>query len=157
MNANDSIAHSLREHLQLCQNVLALVEREHQTLRDPAVTEPARYDDERKDLLSHLMKSLNQIRQLRMEWTRLSLAERVRHPDVTVLLRQNQDVIMKIVMLDRDNEQALLRRGMLPSLHLPPSQRQRPFYVASLYQDPLPDGPGSDLCLLKESLSSKTT
>ncbi len=41
---------------------------------------------------------------------------------------------MKIIVLDRENEQALLRRGMLPSRSLPPVQRQRPHYVADLYR-----------------------
>lgn len=138
MSTAESLAQSLREHLQLCQNTLTLVGREHQALRDPAATVSAQFLDEKKDLLSRLAESLNRLRQHRMEWTRLSPAERTRHPDVTTLLRQNQDVIMRIVMLDRENEQALLRRGLLPPTHLPPSQQQRPLYVASLYQDRLP-------------------
>ncbi len=134
MNTAAPIAQGLREHLQLCQNTLALVEREHQSLRDPAIAAPARLQNEKKDLLLHLAESLNRLRQHRMEWTQLSPAERMQHPDVAALLRQNQDVIMRIVMLDRENEQALLRRGLLPPAHLPPSQRQRPLYVANLYQ-----------------------
>jgi hypothetical protein len=42
--------------------------------------------------------------------------------------------------LDRENEQLLLRRGLIPPKHLPPVQRQRPHYVAGLYQRHHPAG-----------------
>ena len=56
------------------------------------------------------------------------------HGEIPALLRQNQDLIMKIIVLDRENEQALLRRGLVPPKHLPPAERQRPHFVANLYR-----------------------
>ena len=129
MNTRDSIIQSLREHLQMCQKTLALVEREHQALRNPGSAEAEQYQVEKKDLLSRLMESLNRLRQLRVEWAGLSRAERVRHPDIAALLRQNQDVIMKIVVLDRENEQVLLRRRLPSPLHGPLLQRCNPLPV----------------------------
>jgi hypothetical protein len=41
---------------------------------------------------------------------------------------------MRILMLDRENEQALLRRGLLGPRHLPSHNAQRPHFVAGLYQ-----------------------
>jgi hypothetical protein len=41
---------------------------------------------------------------------------------------------MKILVLDRENEQTLLRRGLIPAQHLPPAQRQRAHYVSDLYK-----------------------
>ena len=41
---------------------------------------------------------------------------------------------MKIVLLDRENEQALLRRGLVPTTQLPSVNRQRPHFVAELYR-----------------------
>jgi len=41
---------------------------------------------------------------------------------------------MKIVLLDRENEQALLRRGLVPPTQLPSVNRQRPHFVAELYR-----------------------
>jgi hypothetical protein len=49
-------------------------------------------------------------------------------------LRQNQDITMKLIVLDRENEQGLLRRGLLPASELPSANRQRPHYVADLYK-----------------------
>ncbi len=50
------------------------------------------------------------------------------------MLRQNQDLIMKIIVLDRENEQGLLRSGLLPDCQLPSANRQRPRFVADLYR-----------------------
>lgn len=111
MSDTTLIAEDLRQHLQLCRDTLSLVEREHVALRGPAGGLPAQFHADKKDLLSRLSESLNRLRQHRMEWTRLGLAERSRHPEVVTLMRQSQDVIMRIIMLDRANEQALMRRG----------------------------------------------
>ena len=69
-----------------------------------------------------------------MAWLQLSPAERRRNTAVVALFRQNQDLIMKIVLLDRENEQALLRRGLVPPTQLPSVNRQRPHFVAELYR-----------------------
>jgi hypothetical protein len=60
--------------------------------------------------------------------------ERFRDAESAPLLRQNQDLILKILLLDRENEQARLRRGLLPAAHLPSVHQQRPHFVAELYR-----------------------
>ena len=40
----------------------------------------------------------------------------------------------KIILLDRENEQGLLRRGLVPPRELPSVNRQRPHFVADLYR-----------------------
>jgi hypothetical protein len=49
-------------------------------------------------------------------------------------MRQNQDLLMKILVLDRENEQALLRHGLVPVRDLPSVNRQRPHFVAQMYR-----------------------
>jgi hypothetical protein len=41
---------------------------------------------------------------------------------------------MKFILLDRENEQGLLRRGLVPPRQLPSVNRQRPHFVAELYR-----------------------
>ena len=41
---------------------------------------------------------------------------------------------MKIILLDRENEQGLLRRGLVPARELPSVNQQRPNFVADLYR-----------------------
>lgn len=124
----------LQGHLALCQEILTLVENESHTLHHTKAGSSFESYQAKKNLLPRLNQSLNQIRQHRATWQKLSPAERAQFPDVPGLLRQNQDLIMKIIVLDRENEQALLRQGLVPPRQLPAAQRQRPHFVADLYR-----------------------
>ena len=88
----------------------------------------------RKNLLAQLTDSLDKIRELRITWLKLEPAQREGHPEIAELLRENQDLIMKILVLDRENEQTLLRHGLVPPRHVPSANRQRPHFVANMYQ-----------------------
>jgi hypothetical protein len=50
------------------------------------------------------------------------------------LFQNIQSLLMKVLVLDRENQQAMLRRGLVPARHLPAVAVQKPHYVASLYQ-----------------------
>lgn len=128
------LAERLRAHLRLCQDILAVVERENVALKQPESDSRMEASKARKDLLPELEASLSELRAQRTEWLKLSAEERARSPEIAGLLRQNQDVIMKIIVLDRENEQTLLRKGMVPPRHLPSANRNRPHYVADLYR-----------------------
>jgi uncharacterized protein YaaN involved in tellurite resistance len=134
MNSLNSMVADLRGHLALCQEILTLVETERQALQQAEAGPSFASYQAKKNLLPRLNQSLNQIRQHRATWQKLSPVERAQFPDVPGLLRQNQDLIMKIIVLDRENEQALLRRGLVPPRQLPAAQRQRPHFVADLYR-----------------------
>ena len=124
----------LQEHLVLCRELLGVVEREGQELRQPEGATHLQFIQTRKAVLPRLDQSLARLRQHRIAWQKFTPAERSRFPEINALLRRNQDLIMKIIVLDRENEQHLLRRGMLPANHLPSPQSQRPHFVAGLYQ-----------------------
>lgn len=134
MNSLSSMVADLQGHLTLCQEILQLVEAERHTLQHSQTGLAFESYQAKKNLLPRLNQSLNQIRQHRATWQKLSPAERAQFPDVPGLLRQNQDLIMKIIVLDRENEQALLRQGLVPPRQLPAAQRQRPHFVADLYR-----------------------
>jgi hypothetical protein len=132
--APEEIAADLRLHFTLCQEILAVIEREGQTLRRP--DHPSLFESYqlKKTLLPRLNQSLDALRKHRINWQRFSMDERARHPEIGMLLRQNQDLTMKIILLDRENEQCLLRRGLVPPRELPAANRQRPHFVADLYR-----------------------
>ena len=128
------IIDDLKQHYGLCQELLHTVEREGQTLRrtdNPSLFE---FYQLRKTLLPRLNQSLDTLRRHRVSWQKLSMDERARHPEIGMLLRQNQDLTMKIILIDRENEQSLLRRGLVPPRELPSVNRQRPHFVAELYR-----------------------
>ena len=127
-------APTLRAHLALCQEMLALVERESQALRATEPFPAAECQQARKDLLPRLDQSYKGLKEVRIAWQSLGAAERARQGEIVTLLRNCQDAMMKIVVLDRENEQAMLRRGLLPASQLPSANRQRPHFVAELYR-----------------------
>lgn len=123
----------LKAHLRLCQEILAVVERENVALKK-AEGDNQESAAARKNLLPELEQSLSELKLRRAEWLKIPADVRGAHPEIAGLLRQNQDVIMKIIVLDRENEQGLLRKGLVPPKHLPPANRNRPHYVADLYR-----------------------
>jgi flagellar biosynthesis/type III secretory pathway chaperone len=134
MNTPAELLEILNEHLALCQELLLVVEREGQALRRSEPPSLFQFYQQKKNLLPRLKQSLDDLRKHRATWQKLSLVERASQPEVGPLLRKNQDLTMKVIVLDRENEQALLRRGLVPPRELPSVNRQRPHFVTDLYR-----------------------
>jgi flagellar biosynthesis/type III secretory pathway chaperone len=134
MNAPQEIIESLNEHFCVCQEMLQATEQEGQALRRSDKPSLSEFYQRKKNLLPRFNQSLDCLRKHRVNWQSLSLDERGSWPEVGLLLRKNQDLTMKIIVLDRENEQALLRRGLVPPRELPSVNRQRPHFVADLYR-----------------------
>ncbi len=134
MNAPQEIIESLNEHFCVCQEMLQATEQEGQALRRSDKPSLSEFYQRKKNLLPRFNQSLDCLRKHRVNWQKLSLDERASCPEVGMLLRKNQDLTMKIIVLDRENEQALLRRGLVPPRELPSVNRQRPHFVADLYR-----------------------
>lgn len=113
--------------------MLDLVTLEGEALRQPGEFAGEEFARRRAAILPRLTDSLDALRHARERWQRLDPGARRRQAGMDALLRDNQNLIMKVIMLDRENEQALLRRGLLPPGHLPSSQSQRPHVVAAQY------------------------
>lgn len=126
------LAKDLKEQLRLYLEILAIVEKENVALKASDSNEEAAAA--RKQVLPDLEASLENLKKHRERWLKLSEPKRAEHPEIAGLLRQNQDVIMKIIVLDRENEQALLRKGLVPPKHLPSAKKSQPHYVADLYK-----------------------
>ena len=124
----------LRQYLALCEETFALTTRESQALVAAGDYQPFEFYQGRKALLLRLDESLNLLRAWRMAWQQLDAAERERHSAVKQLLQAVQDSLVKILVLDRENQQALLRRGLVPARHLPAFAGQSPHYAAKLYR-----------------------
>jgi len=134
MNTNAEIAQALREHLVICQELMAMVMRENKAFKDASAPSPQALYQSKKLLLPRLQQSSECIRTCRMAWQKKTPAERKQDPEIAQLLNQNQNLILKIIMLDRENEQTLLRRGFGPVKEREPAIRQQPHFVAGLYR-----------------------
>jgi len=134
MTCLSEFIHDLKTHKNLCEDILKLVCNEHARLRSSDENPGVETSGTKKKFLAQLTESLNKIREHRTAWLRLEPALRQEHPEIAELLRENQNLIMRILVLDRENEQALLRKGLVPPKHVPPANRQRPHFVTSMYQ-----------------------
>lgn len=134
MNPEPQMLVDLRSQLALNMDLLGHLERESQHLRQVDAPQSTAASEARKQALPRLDSALQRIRQHRNYWLSLSPEVRSTKHEIRELLRQNQDLIMRLIILDRENEQLLLRRGLIPPKHLPPAQRQRPHYVADMYR-----------------------
>lgn len=139
MNASvDTMENDLKAHLALCNELLEMAARESTALSSSADSPLGQHDDRRKDLLPKLEASLNRLRHHRIVWQGLSAVERAEKDggNINRLIRLAQEQSMKVIMLDRGNEQALLRRGLLPARFAgrASSSGVATGYVSSVYQ-----------------------
>jgi hypothetical protein len=146
MNTSPQMMTDLSAHQALCRELLALAEGESKALRHlPHHKETNQGKDkqdtafrgiyqQKKALLPRLTDSLNKVRRHRVYWRNLSAEERASQPELDFLVKQVQDLIMRVIHLDRENEQGLLRRGLIPAREIPPANQHRPHFVADLYK-----------------------
>jgi len=128
----------LRVYLGICEEALALTTRENQALAAAAEYQPFQFFQLRTSLLPRLENALVQLRKWREMWLRVSPAERAGCSEVKVLFQSVQSLLMKLLLLDRENQQALLRRGLVPPRHLATAAVQQPNYVANVYKRHIP-------------------
>jgi hypothetical protein len=130
----EEMTEALREHLGVCNALLELAHKEAQALKSPAPFPALAIQVERKALLCRLECALKLLGQKRTLWNCSGKERGPGDPRLRRLLRTAMDTIMRVLVLDRENEQQLLRRGLLPARCLPPAEQSRPHYVARLYQ-----------------------
>ncbi len=109
----NELEHELARHSHLCEQLLHLATQENQALRG-AECRPGCYDEQKRDISKTLEESVSSLRRLRALWQQLPAETRTKHPQIQRATRANQELAMKWIVLDRENEQALLRRGLLP-------------------------------------------
>jgi len=134
MNLFAQMLSDLKQLQSISRELLALAEQEAHALRHDGTSELREAGDARRQILPRLNEGLEKVRLHRKQWQMLTASERAAQPEIGFLLRQTQDLIMRVVILDRENEQGLLRRGLIPAREIPAAQQQRPHYVANLYR-----------------------
>lgn len=128
------LARELRSYLDVCREFLTLFTNENQALRRSASWSPAPFNQERKRLLPRLESGLMKLRSFRQWWERMPAGQRESCGELDDLFRDVQSLLPRLLLLDRENQQEMLRRGLLPAMHLPPAASQRPNFVANLYR-----------------------
>jgi hypothetical protein len=121
-------------HLELCREFLALFTAENQGLRRPQPVSINDYNDQRKRLLPRLESGLITLRSFRRWWERMPADQRESCGEIHHLFRDLQNLLPRLLLLDRENQQEMLRRGLIPAAQVPPAASQRPHFVANLYR-----------------------
>ena len=124
----------LRAFAAVGQEALALAVREHQSLADAENHESFSFYHSRKDLLNRLKPLALCLKRWRSLWRQLDPHERLKYSDIKLAIQMIQDLIIKILQLDRENQQALLRRGLVPARHVNSCAVPPPHFVAGLYR-----------------------
>ena len=129
-----ALARDLREHLGFCETALALATEENRALTGAGDYQPFEFHQKRTALLAGIDASLLRLRTWRQAWQQVDAAARARCGDVKPLFQKIQDLLMRVLLLDRENQQALLRHGLLPARQLPSAAVQQPHCVAERYR-----------------------
>ena len=111
-----------------------LTHRENRSLMGCEGYDPASFIRQRKDLLPRLEESLMSLSTWRKRWQESGPGGRTGAEVVSSVSQSVQVLLARILQLDRENQQALMRRGMLPAQHLPAAAVQRPHCVADAYR-----------------------
>ncbi len=128
------LTRELQGYLSLCREFLTLFTEENQTLRRPQPWAPGPFSEERKRLLPRLESGLIKLRSFRQWWERMPAGQRETCGEIKDLFRDIQNLLPRLLLLDRENQQEMLRRGLIPATQLPPAASQRPNFVANLYR-----------------------
>ena len=133
MNAPEMVQ-DLRTHQGLCEQLLQIVHRENQAQHNAENASNFEFYQSRKMLLPLLEQSVTRLKKQRAAWQPLDPEQKSQFPEISALIRLNQELINKVLFMDRENEQSLLRRGLLPAKQIPSVQQQQPHFVADLYR-----------------------
>ena len=127
--SDDTLDLHLHSFHGLCEDVLNLVSCENQALSASGEYKPDEFNGRRKRLIPELEMALMHLRNQRRARQQNAYPEGIK-----TMFQAIQNLLTRILLLDRNNQQALLHRGLVPAAHLPKAAAQKPHYVAGLYQ-----------------------
>lgn len=130
----ETLLDELREYGRICEEAYGIVRRENQLLKSGEAEGIHQFQQNRKEILERLTNAQRRLTVHKSSWLRVPPAQRAKNPQVSLLIRQTLDLIMKTIVMDRENEQLLLRFQMVPAHCLPSSNRQNPHFVTQLYR-----------------------
>jgi hypothetical protein len=133
-NVAEALIGDLRTFAGVCQDLLSLAAREHQALCGAGDYAPLEFYQERRTLLPDVESLLQKFRSHRAAWQRVPPCQREQFGEIKSLFEAIQNLVTRVMQLDRENQQAMLKRGVFPVKHLPGTGRQQPHFVADLYR-----------------------
>jgi hypothetical protein len=130
----ETLIFDLRAFAGVGEEILTLGRQEHLALSGKAAYEPSAFQEKRKTLLPDIESLVKKFRNHRMAWLQIPAAQREHLHELKSLFQSIQGLMSRVILLDRENQQAMLKRGLVPVKHLPSTAVQQPHYVADLYR-----------------------
>lgn len=130
----DALIRDLRAFAGVCEDILSLATREHLALSGEGDYLPLEFYQERKTLLPDVEALLQKFRSHRALWQQVPPYQREQFKEMKSLFQSIQGLVSRVMQLDRENQQAMLKRGVVPVKHLPSTARQQPHFVSDLYR-----------------------
>jgi hypothetical protein len=116
---------TLQTHLALCERIYDLILEENQILKETGKAPDETVLDRKRGLLTQLEESLEKLRTANTFPTPRTQSQRA-------LIDKTQQVVMKTLLLDRENEQLLLK-GALTSTRPAPSPKPTLSHLQRIY------------------------
>ena len=113
--------------------MLLLAQKEAEALRQPGSFPAGRIQAERKELLARLEASSRAVAAQRSRRGQSNAPGCATRPELADLVQTTLDKIMRVLVMDRENEASLLRRGLLPPRALPRVEQSEPNFIALTY------------------------
>jgi len=130
----DALIGDLKAFATVCEGLLNLATREHHALAGEADYMPMEFYQERKTLLPDVEALLQKFRSHRKTWQQIPEYQREQFRELKTLFQHIQGLVTRVMQLDRENQQAMLKRGLVPVKHLPGAAGQSSHFVADLYR-----------------------
>lgn len=128
----------LKDQIEICKAIYHIIEREAKALNSQSrSSETPSFDhtnQAREKLLPLLNRTTDRIKKQRKVWEDLSPEQKASKPEINDLVVEALNMIMKIIKMDRANEENLLKNGSIPIDQIPQSLRQNPGAVANIYK-----------------------
>jgi len=96
---------AIRAHVVICDEVMTMIMEENRILRSTGAMPESEFVERKRGMIPRLDESLERLRQIRE--SEVVLGEAARHQ-----IEVAQNKLMKIFMIDRENEQLLLKVSM---------------------------------------------
>lgn len=124
-------------HNDICRRLLEIVQQESRWLSSASEEEPPLPDQRLKESLSQeLSQAVSNIQAHRAALNDAAKLhpEANKDPALQTAIQSATDLIMKIVVLDRENEKLLMKKGLIPPGKIPSSYQYRPSEAIKAYQ-----------------------
>jgi len=130
----DALLSDLQAFAGVCKEILSLATLEHQALASEVDYQAPEFNQRRRTLLSDIESLLQKFRSRRLVWQQIPHSQREQFKDLNLLFEGIQGLLTRVISLDRENQQAMLKRGLVPAQHLPGTTGQQLHYVEHLYR-----------------------